>query len=344
MNNSPKDFKVGLSPDLQKGDGFSWGEISIETLSPHPWKFLPETGKNFRPETFSGVDAVAFAGPGVDKESFGAPDESPLILARFGVGYDNIDLEACTKAGVALTITPDGSQKPVATAALTMLLATMQNLIAKNDLARRNGWSERMNGLGRGINGKTIGTIGLGNIASEFFRLLSPFDAKRIAFDPWKTQAEADKFGVTLVDLETLLRESDAVIVMAILTPETKHLINASTIALMKPTAILLNLSRGPIVEEAALIKALQNGVIAGAGLDVFETEPPAAGNPLLTMANVTLAPHNIAWTDELAFGMGKSAFTSIQTISRGEIPTYVVNRDVIGTPQFQRKLDRFKN
>ena len=336
-------FNIGLSSDLKKGDGFSWGDISIETLAPHPWKFLPDAGKNFRPETFAGVDAVAFAGPGVDKESFGSPEESPLILARFGVGYDNIDLEACTKAGVALTITPDGSQKPVATAALTMLLATMQNLIAKNDLARRNGWTERMNGLGRGINGKTIGTIGLGNIASEFFRLLSPFDAKRIAFDPWKTQGEADKFGVTLVDLETLLRESDAVIVMAILTPETKHLINASTIALMKPTAVLLNLSRGPIVEEAALIKALQNGVIAGAGLDVFETEPPAADNPLLTMSNVTLAPHNIAWTDELAFGMGKSAFTSIQAISRGEVPTYVVNKDVLETPQFQTKLARYK-
>ena len=334
---------VGLSHDLQKGSGFSWGDIAIDTLAPHPWKFLPETGKNFRPETFAGVDAVAFAGPGVDSESFGAASESPLILARFGVGYDNIDLAACTRAGVALTITPDGSQKPVATAALTMLLATMQNLVAKNDLARRNGWTERMNGLGRGINGKTIGTIGLGNIATEFFRLLSPFDARRIAFDPWKTQAEADKFGVTLVDLETLLRESDAVIVMAILTPETKHLINAEKLAMMKPTSVILNLSRGPIVDEAALIAALQSGIIAGAGLDVFETEPTASDNPLLTMPNVTITPHNIAWTDELAYGMGKSAFTSIQAISRGEIPTYVVNKDVLETPQFLEKLARFK-
>ena len=182
-------FKVGFSSDLDNGKGgFTWGEISIETLAPLPWEFLPKAEKNFRPEIFDGVDAVAFAGPGVDKDSFGDAEASPLILARFGVGYDNIDLEACTRAAVALTITPDGSQKPVATAALTLLLATMHRLSAKNNLAHRHGWADRLDGLGSGVNGKVIGTIGLGNISTEFFRLLAPFDAKRIAFDPWKTQ------------------------------------------------------------------------------------------------------------------------------------------------------------
>lgn len=337
-------FKVGLSSDLAgENTLFSWGEVSIETLEPLPWEFLPKVGKNFRPETFQGVHAVAFAGPGVDSESFASPEESPLILARFGVGYDTIDLDSCTRAGTILTITPDGSQKPVATAALTLLLSTMHNLVAKDQLARRHGWSERMDGLGRGLNGKTIATIGLGNIASEFFRLLTPFDTKRISYDPWKTQAEADTQNVELVELDQLFKEADAVVVMAILTPETKHLVNAERLNLMKKSAILINVSRGPIVDETALIEALSSHKIAGAGLDVFETEPPAPGNPLFSLSNVTLAPHNIAWTDELAFGMGKSAFGSIKSISKGEIPQFVVNKEVLDTPQFKAKIERYR-
>ena len=129
---------------------------------------------------------------------------------------------------------------------------------------------------------------------------------------------------------------------MAILTPETKHLVNADRLNLMKKSAILINVSRGPIVDEVALIDALASQKIAAAGLDVFETEPPALDNPLFAFSNVTLAPHNIAWTDELAFGMGKSAFGSIKSISKGEIPQYVVNKDVLDTPQFKAKIERF--
>lgn len=336
-------FNVGLSSDLSNGkDGFSWGDISIETLQPLLWSFLPAAGKNFRPENFLGFDGVAFAGPGIDKDSFAGAEDAPLILARFGVGYDNIDLEACTRAGTVLTITPDGSQKPVATAGLMMLLSTMHRLSAKDHLARRHGWSERLTGLGSGINGKTIGTIGLGNIATEFFRLLSPFEARRIAFDPWKTQAEADLHNVTLVDLETLLRESDAIVVMAVLTPETFHLINSERLAMMKPTAYIINVSRGPIIDETALIEALKSEQIAGAGLDVFETEPLKEDSELLSMENVVLAPHNIAWTDELALGMGRSAFSAIKAISRGEIPQFVVNKDVLETEVFKKKLARW--
>lgn len=337
-------FKVGLSSDLSNGaGGFSWGDISIETLAPLTWSFLPAAEKNFRPSTFSGCDAVAFAGPGVDQESFAAPEDSPLIIARFGVGYDNINLDACTRAGVALTITPDGSQKPVATAGLMMLLSTMHRLSAKDQLARRHGWGERLNGLGSGVNGKTIGTVGLGNIATEFFRLLAPFETRRIAFDPWKTQAEADLHNVTLVDLDTLMRESDAIVVMAVLTPDTFHLINAEQLGKMKKSAYIINVSRGPIVDEPALIQALQGGVIAGAGLDVFETEPPSKENPLFAMENVVLAPHNIAWTDELALGMGRSAFTAIKAISRGEVPQFVVNKDVLESKAFKEKLARWR-
>ena len=337
-------FRVGLSADLDNGNGgFTWGDIKIETLDGLSWSFLSSNEKNFTPELIRGFDAVAFAGPGVVAGSFGTPEDSPAIIARFGVGYDNIDLAECTRAGVALTITPDGSQKPVATAALTLLLSTMHRLYAKGIVARENRWSDRLDKLGATPNGKTIATIGLGNIASEFFRLLSPFDCERIAYDPWKSQSEADAINVKLVTLEELFKVADAVIVMATLTPETRHLIGAEQLRLMKPTSVLINISRGPIVDEKALIFALQNGEIAGAGLDVFETEPPASDNPLLNMENVVVTPHNLAWTDELAAGMGASAFNAIQAIANGALPKFVVNKEVLDTPQFKAKLAKWQ-
>lgn len=336
-------FKVGLSVDLDNGNGgFTWGDIKIETLADLNWEFLKKNEKNFTPEMVNGFDAIAFAGPGVIPGSFGKPEDAPAIIARFGVGYDNIDLNECTRAGVALTITPDGSQKPVATAALTLLLATMHRLNAKGIVAKEGRWSDRLDKLGATPNGKTIATIGLGNIASEFFRLLSPFDCKRIAYDPWKTQADADEIDVKLVSLEELFQIADAIVVLATLTPETRHLVSEAQFKSMKPTAVLINISRGPIVDEAALISALLSGQIAGAGLDVFETEPPANNNPLLSMPNVVVTPHNIAWTDELAAGMGRSAFTAINEIARGRLPKYVVNKEVLDTPQFKAKLEKW--
>lgn len=337
------DFQVGLSADLGDGEnGFSWGNIAIETLGQLPWTFLKN--KEFTPAEVSGFDAIAFGAPAVTAESLPDSADAPLVISRFGVGYDNIDLAACTRAGTAFTITPDGSKKPVATAALALTLATQHRLTAKSNLARHDRWSERLsNGMGQGLNGKTVATIGLGNIGTEFFRLIAPFDCLRISHDPWKTQEEATLHNVTLVDLDTLCKTADVIVVLAALTPETRHLINASKLALMKSNVIIINISRGAIIDELALIAALQSGAIAGAGLDVFETEPPAPDNPLLTMENVVATPHNIAWTDELAYGMGLSAFTSISKISQGLIPEFVVNKDVLTTPQFLTKLGRFK-
>ena len=336
-------FNVGLTSDLKnlKGD-FSWGDIKIQTLEPLNWSFLSKQEKNFTPEMVAGFDGIAFAGPGVVSGSFDVPENSPLIIARFGVGYDNIDLDVCTKAGVALTITPDGSMKPVATAALTLTLATLHRLNAKMNLAKSSNWNARLDQLGQGLNGKTVGTIGFGNIASEFFRLISPFDCKKLSFDPWKTQSEADLHGVKLVNLEELLINSDVVVVLATLTPETKHLISNDQFNLMKKTSVLINISRGPIVDETALIKALNNDLIYGAGLDVFEIEPTEHENPLLSMDSVIATPHNLAWTDELGSGMGLSAFTSIKKISQGQIPDFVVNKEVLDTPQFKAKLSKW--
>jgi len=340
-----KQFRIGLSADLaDRCGGFSWGDISIETLAPLPWEFLSNENPNFTPELVAGFDGIAFGAPGVVSGSFATPEDSPLIIARLGVGYDNIDLNECTRAGVALTITPDGSKKPVATAALTLVLAAMHRLHAKQNLARSHLWDQRLtNGLGSGINGKTVGTIGFGNIGTEFFRLIAPFDCTRLSFDPWKVQTDANPHQVTLVPLEELLQRCDVVVILATLTPETYHLINANNIKLMKPNSVLVNISRGPIVDEVALIAALGSGAIAGAGLDVYETEPPEKSNALLSMDNVVSTPHNLAWTDELARGMGMSALGAVKNVSNGEIPQFVVNREVLDTPQFLMKFERYR-
>jgi len=170
---------------------------------------------------------------------------------------------------------------------------------------------------------------------------LEPFDTRRLAFDPWKKKEEAEAIDVNLVDLDQLLMSSDVVLVTAALTSETRHMLGAPQFKLMKKSALIINISRGPIINEFALIQALESGEIAGAGLDVFEVEPIQPDNPLLEMSNVIVTPHNLAWTDELALGMGKSAFGAIKSASRGEIPTYVVNRDVLETLQFKEKLER---
>jgi phosphoglycerate dehydrogenase-like enzyme len=346
MSSSSGSFTVGLSSDLSDGrGGFSWGDVAIETLSPLPWRFMDDCGKNFTPESVKSFDAVAFAGPGVRPGSFGDPASSPLIIARFGVGYDNIDLAECTRAGVALTITPDGSRRPVAGAALALILATMHRIHAKSSLLTRHAWNERLSiGLGDGLCGKTVGIIGLGNIATEFLRLIEPFGCQRLAYDPWKKESDVAALDVTLVSLDQLLQEADVVLVMATLTKESHHLINAERLSRMKRSSYLVNMSRGPIIDEEALIDALKQNVIAGAGLDVFEVEPPSESNPLFSMEKVVATPHNIAWTDQLAIGMGRSAFGSIKKISQGEIPDFIVNKDVIQTTQFREKLARVRN
>jgi phosphoglycerate dehydrogenase-like enzyme len=165
---------------------------------------------------------------------------------------------------------------------------------------------------------------------------------RHLAADPFIKPADAERAGTKLVDLETLLKESDYVVICCALTEGTRHLLNAERLALMKPTAYLINLARGPIVDQRALTKVLQERRIAGAGLDVFEQEPIAADDPLLKLGNVILAPHALCWTDECFAGNGRSAIQSILDAAAGRQPQNVVNRAVLEMPAFLEKLRRF--
>ncbi|MEP6971351.1 MAG: NAD(P)-dependent oxidoreductase, partial [Betaproteobacteria bacterium] len=252
------------------------------------------------------------------------------LIARFGVGYDTIDVPACTAAGVMLTIAPDGVRRPVATSELTLMLMLAQQVLIKDRLTRSGRWNEKLDYIGTGLTGRTLGSIGIGNIGAELFRIAKPLDMVCMAHDPAADTALAASLGVTLVDMDTLFRKSDFLTVNCPLTEQTRGLVDARLIALMKPSAYLINTARGPIVDEKALYAALSGGKIAGAGLDVFEQEPTPADNPILKLDNVVVTPHGICFTDECMRGLAESAFRAALDVAAGRKPPYIVNPDAL--------------
>jgi D-3-phosphoglycerate dehydrogenase len=240
---------------------------------------------------------------------------------------------------VLLTITPDGVRRPVAVAALTFLLALSHKLIIKDKLTRAGRWQDKLDHMGMGVTGRTLGVIGLGNIGRELLTIARPLDMRHLAYDPFISAENIGHLGVELVDLETLLKTADFVCICCALTPETHHLLNAQRLALLRPSALLINVARGPIVDQQALTQALQERRLGGAALDVFEREPIDAHDPLLQLDNIIVAPHAICWTDECFRGNGRSAIQSILDVAAGRVPRHVVNRAVLERPGMQAKL-----
>jgi phosphoglycerate dehydrogenase-like enzyme len=197
--------------------------------------------------------------------------------------------------------------------------------------------------MGTGLVGRTLGQLGIGNIGAEVFRVARPLDMRFIAFDPYADATVAATLGVELVDLETLFKESDFLSISCPLNDETRHIVNAERLALMKPTAYLINTARGPVVDQKALYETLKAGRIAGAGLDVFELEPTPPGEPITQLDNVLLAPHALCWTDECFAGIGAADVAGVLAVMQGEVPRGIVNREITGRPGWQAKLAGYK-
>lgn len=337
-------FRVGITRDFLKPDGtIGLGDIGLAMLNRAGMshEFFAESFTEIPASIADQYDALLVLAPRVTAATVAGCRRLGLV-ARFGVGYDNVDVEACTASGVMLTITPDGVRRPVAVSALAFLLALTHKLITKDRLTREGRWHEKLDHMGMGVTGRTLGLIGLGNIGREILRLAQPLDMKHLAYDPHVTAEQAKAAGATKVELDDLLRTCDFVIVCCALTRETHHLLDAGRLALLKPTSYLINVARGPIIDQAALTTVLQERRIAGAALDVFEQEPIDPADPLLKLDNIIVSPHAICWTDEIALGNGRSACQSILDFASGRVPQYVVNRSVIESPQFQAKLQRF--
>lgn len=334
-------FRVGISADFkvtgtlqpalaQIFDPLPYVEYDFFTFTPN---------QPVSPQTIADYDAVIVLGARFGEASFTGDDRLALI-ARWGVGYDRIDTEAITRHDVLLAITVDAVRRPVAEAILTLMLALAKNLPARDRLARSGRWDQRGQTSGLGLRGKVIGSVGMGNIGAEMFRLLAPFEpGRQLVYDPYLDPTRAQGMGVELVSLETLFAESDFVAVNCPLTAETRGLIDARLFALMKPMAYFINTARGPIVNGRDLVEALQQGELAGAGIDVFEQEPFPADDPITRLDNVILSLHDMAWTDELYQLNGEHACAAVLRILRGEIPDHPVNRAVLDRPGFQEKL-----
>lgn len=340
-------FRVALSHDFMKPDGSpAFPSFDLSPLSDDPrieWDYVPVKEGRLDKADMIGFDALILLGARFDVDSF--PGDGRLsMVARFGVGYENVDIPACNANNVALVITPSGVRRPVAVSILTLILALAGRLRIKDQLTRLGpeGWSQRANHMGQGLVGLTLGSIGIGNIGAELFRLASPFDMKFIAYDPYADSEIARSLGVELTSLDDVYARSDFVCVNCPLTKETSGLVNAEGFASMKSTAFLINTARGQIVDEAALIDALQRGAIAGAGLDVFEQEPTDRNNPLHGMDNVILAPHSLCWTDQCFANIGAADVEAIKTLIAGKVPEGIVNSGIVESAEWRAKLSNY--
>jgi D-3-phosphoglycerate dehydrogenase len=251
------------------------------------------------------------------------------IIVKRGAKPENVDYEAATKRGIVVAWTPGVNYVAVAEHAVMLMLCLAKKTIPQMERLRGGAWRESDAGL-QELCGKTIGIVGLGGIGRVLCRMVGGFDVKLLAYDPYISAAQAKEVNVNLVGLEDLLRQSDYVALHATLTEETRHLIGEKELSMMKKTAHLINTARGGLIDESALLKALREGEIAGAGLDVFEPEPPKHENPLLHLPNVVVTPHMAGWSDEAVYREQKEAALEIKLVLEGESPRYPINPEAL--------------
>ncbi len=336
-------FRVGLTRDILDSRGApAFGNAALDLLKRAPgleWEYLPEVVSAITADHAARYDALYVNMARVPDTAVARADCRLRVVARHGVGYDAVDIPAMTRAGIVVTHTPSSMPRPVATIALTFILALAGRLFLKDRITRSGRWHERMDNMGMGLTGRTLGVVGAGRIGKELLRMARTFDLKLLAADPYVNAIELGYIGARKVDLDTLMAESDFVAVCCLLNDETRHLFGAPQFARMKATGYFINVARGPIVDEVALIAALSAGRIAGAALDVFEQEPVAPDNPLLSMDNVIVTPHSLCWTDECFHNMAATGLASIVDALNGRKPEFVVNREVLEHPRVRAWL-----
>ena len=331
-------MRVGVTRDILDSRGVpAFGTAALEVLDCAPnieWEYLDTIVPEITADHAARYDALYVNLPRVPAAAVDGTDCRLSVVARHGVGYDSVDIPAMTSAGVIVTHTPSSMPRPVATIALSFVLALAGRLFLKDRLTRTGRWHERMDNMGMGLTGRTLGVIGAGRIGKELLRMARVFDLKLLAADPYVNAIELSYIGARKVELEELLEASDFVVVCCLLNEGTRHLIGAKEFLKMRRSAYFINVARGPIVDERALIAGLRDGEIAGAALDVFEQEPIAPDNPLIGMHDVILTPHSLCWTDECFHNMASTGLKSIVDALSGRKPEFVVNPEVFAHPR----------
>jgi D-3-phosphoglycerate dehydrogenase len=336
-------FRVGVTSDILDAKGEPvFGREPLEALDAAKgleWEWLPKGIREITPDYAARYDALYVNSPKVPAAAVAGTDLRLKVVSRHGVGYDSVDVPAMSRAGVLVCNTPNAVPRPVATMALTFVLALAQKLFVKDRITRAGLWNDRVNHMGMGLTGRTLGVVGAGRIGKELLRMARVFDLRLLSADPYAEELELRYLGAKKVDLDALMVQSDFVVVTALLNEETRHLINAKQLGYMKPSAYLINVARGPVVDEKALYDALAKGRIAGAALDVFEEEPTPPDNPILKLDNVIVTPHALCWTDELFANIARTAVGAVLAAHAGKKPQFVVDVGALAHPRVQQWL-----
>lgn len=321
---------VLFTADLRDAGGeLAFGRAALTRAGIERPTFLPQRHTILPTGALAGYDAlVHFSGHQVTAASLQGAAHL-RVIARLGVGTDMVDLEACTRAGVAVTLTPDAVTPAMASAAVAMALALAHRLSDKDRLVRDGEWDRRLEVVGPGLVGASLGIIGPGRIGRAVVAMTAGFGLSYLGYSPRLTDEQAEGAGVRRVDLATLLRGSDTVVVCCPRTPETVGLIGSAELGLMQPTARLVNIARGGIVDETALARALHAGRLAGAAVDVYADEPPDPDHPFLRAPRMLLAPHSAGYTTDMLEAMMDQALDSVRDVRAGVRPGHLANPQV---------------
>ncbi|HEX8991926.1 MAG TPA: phosphoglycerate dehydrogenase [Anaerolineales bacterium] len=272
-------------------------------------------------ELLPGIDGYIAGLDGIDANALKAADRLKVI-ARYGVGVDSVDLPAAREKGIVVTNTPGANSVSVAELALGLMLALARQIPEAVEAVHQGKWPRY---AGLSLEGKTVGILGLGAIGRQLARRLAGFDCRLLAYDPFGDPAVARDLHVEMTTLDQVLSAADFVSLHLPLLPDTRGMVNAAFLASMKQGSFLINTSRGEVVDEEALLKALQSGHLKGAGLDAFAVEPPDPSNPLLLLPQVIATPHLGAQTDGATSNMGWFALRDCLAVLKGEEPVYKV-------------------
>ena len=309
-------FELGITGDLLTKSGKPcFGESPLEAIYNEKnikIEWIDPSLEILSEKETSRFDAILLNSPRLTKESINEQNNRLKIVSRFGVGYDSVDLEVMKKNKIILTNTPNAVKRPVAVASLTMILSLAGNLFKKDQLLRDGKWNERTNYMGVGLSKKTLGIIGCGGIGREFVKISQHLFKKVISFDPNVSENEMKSINIQKVDFNEIAYKSDFLVILCDLNEKTRGMIDKKFLEKMKSTSFIINLSRGPVVNENDLIFVLKHNKIAGAGLDVITNEPIENTNELISLKNTILTPHSLCWTEECFDSIASEAITSI--------------------------------
>ncbi len=272
-------------------------------------------------ELLPGIDGYIAGLDGIDANALKAADKLKVI-ARYGVGVDSVDLKVAKEMGIIVTNTPGANSASVAELALGLMLALARQIPEAAEAVHQGKWPRY---AGLSLEGKTMGILGLGAIGKQLARRLAGFDCRLLAYDPFGDAAMATELHVELTSLDQVLDVSDFVSLHLPLLPDTRCMVNEAFLSKMKKGSFLVNTSRGEVIDEDALLKALQSGHLKGAGLDAFAVEPPDPQNPLLLLPQVIATPHLGAQTDGATSNMGWIAMRDCLAVLKGKKPMYPV-------------------